>query len=1031
MQGIERVMASHWLLLALLPVSVAVVSLLSLPIVIYAARRCGIIDMPHPRKVHLAPTPRVGGVAIAGSALLGGALGLWALAAGGLVFPEDFAEQMIVVGAVLLFVFGVGLVDDIRTISPKFKALSLVAAALALAGIGVRLDLILLGGGREPMELGAIAWVLTPLFVVTLATALNFIDGLDGLCGGVSALAAAVCAAVLLIGGDVLLAILPLSLLAAIAGFLVLNRHPARVFMGDSGSMFIGVALAVCMMLANRSVGTMHGILLPLLALSVPLADTLVTFLRRKFVQRQSIFAAERGHIHHHLIDTGLTQRQAVYTIYAVSAASVAIGVVALLAPGWATLGILSLLVPLLYGLFRFAGSLTTRTMLGAVRRKRFIDRVYRNEERQLQDLQLRFRSAQDFQSWWQAVCDAATAFHFLRVDLPVIGRNGEVRRLEWRDMDADSSADEVCAIPRLSAKVPIRDRRADGPLEASVELAAADSLELAGHRLALFSRLMAEHAVADLQDTRGSRQHDDWQQVRERGVPAYKNGRQTEATGQADVDAGVQNGQADGSHEQKPEHEPTFLGELLRRSTFGFRLSRQIKKTEKERRAANQIVDPRELLTEPKSAAKDYDPSKPLEGLRVAVVHDFLYVYAGAERVLEQMIKVVPQCDVFALFDFLPTKSRTFLAGKEVKTSFIQRMPLARKKHRAFLPVMPLAIEQLDLSGYDLVISSSYLAAKGVITGPDQLHVCYCHSPARYAWDLQHQYLDRQGVGFGPKGILARAILQYIRNWDVRSAVGVDKFIANSEFIARRIGKVYRRSAEVIYPPVNTESFSVGDDRSEFYLTVSRLVPYKRIDILVEAFNKIPDKRLVVVGDGPEREALEKIAEPNVTFAGHQPQAEMLRYMQLAKAFVFAAEEDFGIVPVEAMACGTPVIAFGHGGVRESVVEGVTGMFFEEQNELSVIRAIRRFEADGLSADPDAIRAHAEHFNAGRFRDELRELLHRDWKAFRAAKRVVGPVSRRETQPDSVVVETLTPVSDPVSDPHDSGDADARVATP
>ncbi|MEM6551190.1 MAG: glycosyltransferase [Planctomycetota bacterium] len=379
---------------------------------------------------------------------------------------------------------------------------------------------------------------------------------------------------------------------------------------------------------------------------------------------------------------------------------------------------------------------------------------------------------------------------------------------------------------------------------------------------------------------------------------------------------------------------------------------------------------------------------------MRVAVVHDFLYVYAGAERVLEQMIKVVPQCDVFALFDFLPEGSRGFLAGKEVKTSFIQRMPLAKKKHRAFLPVMPLAIEQLDLSGYDLVISSSYLAAKGVITGPDQLHVCYCHSPARYAWDLQHQYLDRQGVGFGPKGILARAILQYIRNWDVRSAVGVDKFIANSEFIARRIGKVYRRSAEVIYPPVNTDAFPVGEDRSEFYLTVSRLVPYKRIDVLVEAFNKMPDKRLVVVGDGPEREALEKIAEPNITFAGHQPQAEMLRYMQLAKAFLFAAEEDFGIVPVEAMACGTPVIAFGHGGVRESVVEGVTGMFFEEQDAFSLIRAIRRFEAQGLSGGTEAIRERAERFNAGRFRDELKALLQREWREFRALRTLAGPPS-------------------------------------
>lgn len=986
MERLNGVFASHGLMLLLLPLGVATLSLVLLPVVIGVARRFGVIDMPHPRKVHQSPTPRIGGVAITAATLVGGLVGLLTLMAGGMTLPELLPEQLIVVAAVLLFVFGVGLIDDVRTISSKFKALSLIAVGLALTGIGVSFDLIRLGGGRGTMELGALAWVLTPLFVVTIATALNFIDGLDGLCGGVAALAAAVCAGVLLLAGDVLMAVFPLSLFAAIVGFLVLNRHPARVFMGDSGSMFVGVCLSVCMLMANRSVGTMHGLLLPLLALSVPLADTLVTFLRRKFVQRQSIFAAERGHIHHHLIDTGLSHRQAVYTIYAVSLASVIIGVVALLAPGWATLGILSLLVPLLYGLFRFAGSLTTRTMLGAVRRKRFIDRVYRHEERQLQDLQLRFRSAQDFQSWWQAVCDAAEAFHFVRVDLPVIGRNNELRRLEWRTMNMDLDNGKAGIIPRLSATVPIRDRRGDGPLEASVELAAADSLELAGHRLALFSRLMAEHAVADLKDTRGQKQHDDWQLARERGLPAYPNGKPLSATeaGALDDDENL----SDDEPAVKPRHEPTFLGELLRRSTFGIRISRQARKKEKARRAANRIVDPRELLSDNKNRAQKYDPAKPLEGLKVAVVHDFLYVYAGAERVLEQIIRVVPQCDVFALFDFLPEGSRAFLDGKPVTTSFIQKMPLARKKHRAFLPVMPLAIEQLDLSGYDLVISSSYLAAKGVITGPDQLHVCYCHSPARYAWDLQHQYLDRQGVGFGPKGMLARAVLQYIRNWDVRSAMGVDRFIANSDFIARRIGKVYRREAEVIYPPVNTDAFAIGEERSEFYLTVSRLVPYKRIDVLVEAFNQMPGKRLVVVGDGPELESLQRIAGDNIAFVGHQPQAELLRYMQLAKAFVFAAEEDFGIVPVEAMACGTPVIAFGHGGLKESVLDGATGLFFEEQTPDSVVEAVHRFESQGLRGGPKLIRAQAEKFNASRFRDELQALLEQEWRAFAHRKK-------------------------------------------
>ncbi len=960
-----------------------------MPLAILFARRFGVIDMPHARKVHSHPIPRVGGMAFALSTAAVTAGGLWVLHAYGWQPPDGVMDQWIVVGTVLGFIFTVGLVDDIRTVSSRFKALSLVAVALALGGIGLKFDSILLGGGREPLSLGFFAWPVTVLWLVGIATAVNFIDGLDGLCGGIGVLASGVLAGVLLLGGHIAAAMLPLALCGALLGFLVFNTNPARVFMGDSGSLFIGVTLVISMLMANPRVGSMKGVLLPCLALIIPITDTGLTLLRRKFVQRQSIFSAERGHIHHHLLDMGLTQRHAVGVIYGVSCAAVTIGIIAMLADGWATLSILTLLVPLMYGLLRFAGSYRTRTMVSAVRRKRFIDRVYRHHETLFQELQLKFRSARDFQSWWAAVCHAAEAFQFLSLELPILGRNGKPRQLEWRPVTAEST--DPAGATTLSAKVPIRDRRSSQPLEASVELKATDSLELAGHRLALFSRLMSEHAVADLEDTRGTGAgHDEWHNVWKEGLSALNHTRGKAVTTHAlnpeskDSQTLLTPATPD-DRVAAPEPLPISLGmDRLIAAVRGFTARRRLAR---EHRAAARFANPRDLLSEPTRAASSYDPDNPLAGLRIAVVHDFLYVYAGAERVLEQMIQLMPQCEVFALFDFLAEDSREFLAGKKVTTSFIQKLPLARRKHRAYLPFMPLAIEQLDLSGYDLVVSSSYLAAKGVITGPDQLHVCYCHSPARYAWDLQHQYLQRQRVGFGPKGMLARGILQYIRTWDARSAMGVDHFVANSQFIARRIRKVYRRPAEVIYPPVDTELFKPGDERADFYLTVSRLVPYKRIDIIVEAFNLMPDKKLVVVGDGPLMSELRKIANDNITLVGHQSEAELLRYMQLAKAFVFAAEEDFGIVPVEAMSCGIPVIAYGLGGVRETVRDGETGIFFDQQTAQSVVNAVRRFETQGLTNDTHSIRERAEQYTTKRFQEQLKDLLESKWRDFAAAK--------------------------------------------
>lgn len=368
---------------------------------------------------------------------------------------------------------------------------------------------------------------------------------------------------------------------------------------------------------------------------------------------------------------------------------------------------------------------------------------------------------------------------------------------------------------------------------------------------------------------------------------------------------------------------------------------------------------------------------------MRVAIVSDWLTVYAGSERVVEQMLQVFPRAEVYAVVDFLEGKHREFLQGKGVHTSFLQNLPGARKHYRTYLPLMPLAIEQLDLRGYDLVISSSHAVAKGVITGPDTLHVGYIHSPPRYAWDLQHQYLEEAALSKGLKSALARGLLHYLRLWDGLAGQRPDVLVANSHYIARRIQKAYRRKAAVIYPPVDTNAFVLGQHKENFYLAASRMVPYKRMDLIVEAFAQMPDKKLVVIGDGPEMPKVQAKAGPNVTLLGYQPFEVLRDHMRRAKAFVFAAEEDFGIAPVEAQACGTPVIAFGRGGATETVVAGETGVFFHEQSVESLITAIEEFEK--LSFDPLRVRRNAERFSAERFRQEFAALVEREWDKFKA----------------------------------------------
>ena len=287
------------------------------------------------------------------------------------------------------------------------------------------------------------------------------------------------------------------------------------------------------------------------------------------------------------------------------------------------------------------------------------------------------------------------------------------------------------------------------------------------------------------------------------------------------------------------------------------------------------------------------------LENLKIAIAHEWFVTYAGSERVVEQILNIFPHADLFAVVDFLDDSQRGFIQNKKVTTTFIQKLPFAKTKFRQYLPLMPLAIEQLDLSAYDLIISSSHAVAKGVLTAPHQLHISYVHSPIRYAWDLQHQYLKESNLERGIKSWIARWILHQIRIWDTRTANGVDLFMANSKFIARRIQKVYRRSAEVIYPPVDLQNYILCEQKQDFYLTASRLVPYKRIDLIVEAFSQMCDRQLIVIGDGEQMAKIKAKASSNIKFLGHLEPDLLRGYMQNAKAFVFASEEDFGITPV------------------------------------------------------------------------------------------------------------------------------------
>ena len=370
---------------------------------------------------------------------------------------------------------------------------------------------------------------------------------------------------------------------------------------------------------------------------------------------------------------------------------------------------------------------------------------------------------------------------------------------------------------------------------------------------------------------------------------------------------------------------------------------------------------------------------------MKVAIVQEWLVTVGGSDKVVKAILDVFPDADIYTLVAKKEVCDELGIPWEKVHTSFIQKMPLGTKKHRAYLPLFPFAIEQFDLRGYDVVISSSHCVAKGVLTKADQLHICYCHSPIRYCWDMYNEYLEESHLDKGFKSWLVRLMLHPIRQFDAIAGSRVDYYISNSDYVGQRIRKTYRRKATTIHPNIDISNFELCNDKKEYYLASSRLVAYKKIDTIIEAFNQMPDKKLVVIGGGPNLEAYRKLANDNVTVMGYQPFDVLKDKMQHAKAFVFAADEDFGMIPIEAQSCGTPVIAYGHGGSLETVNGGKTGLFFYEQTPEAIVEAVNKFEAMGLQPfAPADCRQWAEGFSEERFKREIKEFVEEKYEDFK-----------------------------------------------
>lgn len=369
---------------------------------------------------------------------------------------------------------------------------------------------------------------------------------------------------------------------------------------------------------------------------------------------------------------------------------------------------------------------------------------------------------------------------------------------------------------------------------------------------------------------------------------------------------------------------------------------------------------------------------------MKKALIHDILVQSGGAEKCVESFTNIWDDFDIFTLVDNLSIEDRNrMLKGKQTKTSFIQKLPFSKKLFRHYFPFYPYAVEQFDFSEYDLVISSSFSACKGILTKPDQIHISYVYSPVRYAWDLYHQYLKEARLEKGLKSTIVKWMLFKFRNWDAGTANRPDYYIAISHYIAKRIKKLYNKEAIVIYPPVDCSNFTIGESTGDYYFTTSRMVPYKKINLIVEAFSKMPNKKLIVGGDGPDFKKIKKLKTANIELLGFLDNKTLLKYTQSAKAFIFAAEEDFGIAPIEAQACGVPVIAFGKGGALETIVGSFatenkikdtdTGVFFEKQTTESLINAVDIFEKNSQKFNKNTIRTQALKFDTKRFESEFK----------------------------------------------------------
>lgn len=369
---------------------------------------------------------------------------------------------------------------------------------------------------------------------------------------------------------------------------------------------------------------------------------------------------------------------------------------------------------------------------------------------------------------------------------------------------------------------------------------------------------------------------------------------------------------------------------------------------------------------------------------LKVAIVHDWCPSLRGGERVLSEICGLFPNADVFTLFDFLPADVKEqYFHDVTFHTSVADRLPFVQKYYRHLFFACPFLIEQFDVTGYDAVISSSAAFSRGVLTRPDQPHLCYVHSPIRYAWDEQFSYLSQGNLKFGPKGLLFRYLLHQLRTWDARTAHGPDLMLANSSYVRARIRRIYGRDAEVVFPPVAMDELSFHADKDDYFVTASFLAPYKRTDLVIRAFNEMPLRRLVVVGEGQQASSLRAMAGPNISFTGYLPRSEYVRTVGEAKALVFAGCEDFGIALAEAQACGTPLIAFSRGGAsdivqRLGVSDNPTGVLFDRQTVAATKDAVEHFERHRKAIAPAACRGNAMRFSRDRFRGEVQAAFDR-----------------------------------------------------